>query len=442
MQRVHHSAVLWSASVIVVRTAGLICILPVVLRVLAPPDVGLWYVYLGIAQVATIFEFGFSPVIGRRASYYLAGADTVPALGLGEGVSGAQPNFDAISGLIRMSQGLYRIIALAATACLIFGGGTWLLLKYPAAFTRPTALIAYAILICATAANMLSYFWGALLFGLNQVRLQQKFLLQALVLNYSVVLLGLSAGLGLIALASGQLILGVYPRIREKRAILQLVSGPHISRAKAHWRDLWPMTWRSGLGSIASYLSLPATTLVCAQLFDLTTAGSYGVSLQIGLMISLLAGTWQSVTYPRLSALRASASLREARQLVAQRMALGLATYVALAACAFIIAPQLLHLIKSRTTLLSRPYFALLLVACAVDFIVGSHAAVLQTANYTPYLKAFIATAAASVLAGIVLGRLFGVGGLIAAPIAVQLSFNAWHTPQLCWRSLKPVPVV
>lgn len=411
--------------------------LPILLRVLPPQDVGLWYVYSTIAQLSMVFEFGFSPVIGRRASYYLAGAETVPSLGLLETQGAASPNLPAIAALINMARGLYRRIALACLLSLLTLGAAWLMSFHRDAFLRPPALAAYGILMCATGANILSYFWGALLFGLNQVRLQQVFLIQGLALNYLIVVAGLYAGAGLISLALGQLVLGLYPRWRERHAVLAIVKPAESSAtAQMHWRELWPVTWRAGVGSIAAYFSLPITTLICAQLFDLKTAASYGLSLQLALMVSSVSASWQAVTYPRLSALRTSGHIDEARRLAIHRVTLVMVTYVCLAAGMVVVAPHVLPFLKSRTQLLPPPQFALLFLACCVDLLVGAHAAIAQTGNHVPYLRGFLLTALVTVTAAFALGRTFGVTGLIAAPLCAQLLFNAWYTPYLCWRDL------
>src|SRR6266567_8101153 len=53
--------------------AGLI-LLPVVVRYFSPEDVGLWFVFITLAGLAQLLEFGFQPTLARNTAYVYAGA--------------------------------------------------------------------------------------------------------------------------------------------------------------------------------------------------------------------------------------------------------------------------------------------------------------------------------------------------------------------------------
>jgi len=60
---------------------------------------GLWYLMLSIAGLATIANLGFQPRSGAYASYYAGGADDVPRLGLVAMAAARQPNWGALAAL-------------------------------------------------------------------------------------------------------------------------------------------------------------------------------------------------------------------------------------------------------------------------------------------------------------------------------------------------------
>ena len=72
-----------------------------------------------------------------------------------------------------------------------------------------------------------------------------------------------------------------------------------------------------------------------------------------------------------------------------------------------------------------------------LDFVVGVHSAVIQTANRFPHMKTYVVSGLASVALAFGLGGVFGVAGIIAAPVVVQLTFAYFWIPRRCWIELR-----
>ncbi len=441
LSRTVQSPVIWTFLVTALRSGGFFLVLPVILRTVPSDELGLWYVFLGIAQFAGIAELGFSSTISRFTSYFLGGAREIPALGLvRDEVSGQQPNLEGLAGLVRTARWLYFRISGLMFILMIAGGGGWLYWKYPSYATRTPFALAYFFFVVGTVTNMLGYFWPGVLFGLNKVRSYQQAFLLGLLLNYAVCLVGLWIGGKLFALAGGQFVLGLYTRWKGKRTVLQTVDLMDRTPHEVPWRILWPTTWRTGLVGLASYLSLPVTTLLCAQVLDLHTTASYGLSLQLALMLHGLSAAWMTVIWPKVNAMRSRGELAEVTRLVKTRMALSVMTFALGAIVACIVGPLTLKLLRSKTEFLPEPQLALLMLTVGVDFIMGCHSAVIQTGNQTLHLRPFIVTGVLTPVMGLMLGKFFGVTGVIIAPLASQALFNAWVTPYLCWKDLNRSP--
>ena len=92
----------WALAVPLVRTAGFLALMPLVLHALAPSELGLWYVLSNIALLGGAVELQLSANIARFASYYMAGRANVPRLGLAEGdLPSGTPLYPELAGLVR-----------------------------------------------------------------------------------------------------------------------------------------------------------------------------------------------------------------------------------------------------------------------------------------------------------------------------------------------------
>ena len=400
----------------------------------------MWYVFLGIATFSGIVELGFAPNISRFASYFLGGAVAPRSLGIAPADKEKREiNYEGLAGLARMASSLYPKIGVAMGFVMTVGGGFWLTLHFGAKFWNPHVAPAYFLYAAGMTANMYGLFWMNFLVGVNRVREGQQILALGLVLHYLICVVGLLAGAGLYALALGQITLALFPRWMARRIVNRDFLGKSSTPQPVSWRDLWPMTWRSGLGGFASWLALPVMTLICAQVVGLADTARFGLSLQLAMMLHSLSGSWMAVTWPRIGVMRTRHEYPQIRRLIAERLSLSLGTYLVGAFVAWWVAPQALHLFKSKTDFLPPLILALLLGVVCIDLIIGFCNAILLSGNHVPNLQASMITGVLAAGFAFLLGHTFGILGIVLAPACAQAVFNLWWTPWLCWRDLHPV---
>lgn len=437
--RIWNSAVFWSFVVTGLRTGGFLLILPLVVRTLSPEELGFWFVLLGLVQAASLLELGFAPTIGRFTSYYMGGAAVIPARGLPAiSATNAPPNFAGIAGLVASAQKLYRCLGLATGSSFVILGGGWLAWRYPEAMNSPKAWLAFALLGAGTGFAMSQYFWGAVLAGMHRVREQQRIFFTGLVLNYTIIAVGIPMGAGIFALVLGQLALGLVPRWKARAKVRETIS-KNISGIAGiiSWETLWPTTWRNYLIQLCSYFLLPATALVCAATTSLATTAQYGLSLQLGLVLHGVAASWQAVKMPQIAALLAAGRVQEIENLTRKRLLLTFLTFAFGSFVALACGPLFFERIKSQTPLLPTGAFAILLCAVATDLWSGSFSALLQTTNRAPHLPWFCLASVAGVLLGVLLGHVYGPAGISAACILVQMAFCVWSVPWFWIRQVR-----
>jgi hypothetical protein len=438
-RRLTSSGVFWTGIVTLLRAAGFVLVLPVVLRRLPTDEVGLWYVYVGIAGFCGMIELGFAAVISRFASFYLAGLRHLPSLQPFSPSSQEESvNHSGLAGLVRASRQLYNVFAVVLLLAMGFGGGGWLLWKYREAFLQPMNLAAFAVFTAGTAWSMSGFFWTGMLFGINRVRDYQKAILGGLMLNYLIILVGVWLNWGILSLVVGQVALNIYQRLRSRAAFrkhcaIDAAAEPMPIR----WRHFWPMTWRGGLMGYGIYLGYGAIALVCAQLFDLETAARYALSFQLVSMAYQLANGWIMVKYPHIASLYVQGHFAEIRAIMFRRIGLQMLSYVVLCAVAWKVAPLTLSFLKTKTNFFPPWPLFLMMVAGAVDLYVNSISAVVQNGNRFPFVHSKLINGITAVVLAFILGKWLGLNWLICAPFLAQLTYNGWYITWWCWHDLR-----
>jgi O-antigen/teichoic acid export membrane protein len=439
IQRVFKTAVIWAFLVTVLRAAGFFLVMAYALRILPSSKIGLWYVMLNIAGLANIVEFGFNPTIGRFASFFMGGSERVPRLGLNLSPfnDAVQPNYRAVAGLITMARSLYIRFGIFVMLAILIGGGLWFASGAAGLTLAQIDIIAFVLLALGSGINMAGLFWQGLQFGINRVHTYNQYFIVGLLLSYAVSFCGLRAGMGLIALVLGFLVLNFICRLMARWDVLNFIPVTAFADPKpVAWRELWPMTWRSGLATWASFLCIQNTTLICSFITDLNTTASYGFSLQLALLLYNFSSNWILVKYPLISQLRVQGAKKTVVNIVWRRMLLSLITFIAGALMIIIAVPQILIYVHSNTQVLPTGQMIGLFIIVGFDLIIGMHASIMQTGNQVPYLRPFIFSGILVTFLGWSLGRSFGIYGLIAAVALAQVFYNYWWTPLKCWRDL------
>lgn len=439
VQRILKASVIWAFLVTLVRGAGFFLVMAYALRKLPSSEIGLWYVMLNIAGLASFVEIGFNPTISRFASFFMGGADSVPKLGLNSNPSGSQQaNYRSLAGLIVQARSLYTKFGVFVTLAMLIGGGLWFASGAARLPLNRTDAIAFVLFALGSGLNMTGLFWQGLQFGINRVRAYNQVFIISLLVSYAVSFCGLATGMGLTALVLGFLILNFACRWQARRDVLSVIPAAAFTDPQpVTWRELWPMTWRSGVTSWASFLCIQNTTLICSFITDLNTTASYGFSLQLALLLHGFSANWLSVKYPLISNLRIQKAMMEVVGIVWKRMLLSLITFIAGAVVIIIVAPQVLIYVHSNTQVLATGQMIVLFSIIGLDLIMGMHAAIMQTGNQVPHLSPFVISGILVTLLGWVLGGRYGIYGLISAVALAQVFYNYWWTPWRCWRDLR-----
>ncbi|MCD6052778.1 MAG: polysaccharide biosynthesis protein [Verrucomicrobia bacterium] len=338
-QRLLRSAVFWNYLTVALRSGAAILLLPLLLRKLSSEELGLWYVFLSLAGLGALMDFGFGNSFSRSAGYLWAGADRLLPQGVGQGTAAssdkpsAGPNYAMLGQMMVTMKWFYLLLGATVFLLLEFGGGAWVWHKTAGMEHAPSIRLAWAAYALGCALNTLGSYWPTMLTGINGVRQAQKVFLISLVVNYALSIGGLLAGWGLWGPVSGQIAMGILSRVLGRFAFLRL-AGPQLQYGGikpdfALLKILWPNSWRVGAVILGVYTMLSANTLLASGFLDLATTASFGLTMQMALFISQASLVWVMVKLPLINQLRQRGELVAIRQLFFARIWVFLFFYIA-----------------------------------------------------------------------------------------------------------------
>lgn len=185
--------------------------------------------------------------------------------------------------------------------------------------------------------------------------------------------------------------------------------------AKIHWSsEVLPAQWRMALSSFAEYISFYTAVPLIYVMHGAAIAGQLGVTWQIALAVSSIAGAIVVTRFPEFSRLAGARSVRELDGLLLSTYLISMAicSLGAVGACLVVFVLQETHLeIASR--LLPFHEVSILMLGVLIWHSNLAIVAYLRAHGGDPYLPASLTGAALLFAATVTLGRWFGPAGLI-----------------------------
>ena len=430
------SAVVWSWVFNGLRIASGLFLLPLILRVLPDPDLGMYYVFLSLSALVPLVDFGFSSSLSRYVSYATSGARTIQAQGMARLEKTSGPNFELLWDLYRVANRLYAVLALILLVLLAFWG-TYLVELRVAETSSPTATrIAWVVTLTATIFDIYSNRFINYLFAMDHVRTGTRYGVVAYTVRLAATATMLLCGLGLLSLPLGTFIGSFIQRGLARRRCLQLLSSQTIEPSKKvdfvkYLKVFWPNTWKVGIQCMSGYLTVNANTAICLHVLGLESNLKYGLSVQLLGIATTMANVWLSVRWPQVSMFRARHDAVAVRKALWPRFWLTTVSFGVLAGGIVLVGPSMIQMLSPTKTLLPTNWLALLAVTTFFDLQFTVWTTLILTENRMPSLWPTVATNLLSVTLSITLVHFtsLGLGALVLGPLIAGSLFNYWFWP-------------
>lgn len=428
--------ILWGYIAQALNIGAGIILLPIILRYLPPVDVGLWFVFVTLAGLAQMLEFGFQPTIARNSAYIYAGAQSLQRSGLPDRQSEKNGvNVKLLADLVDASKRIYRIVALLASIVLLFGGTCYI---YTILTPAQNVFSSVGAWVCFAAGYIATFYFGyinGLLQGRGDVTSANKV---SIITRGSLILLGSAAviaGYGLLGLGISSLISAVIGRWfanrfyysaaqkEELKAYRQTVHGAELIKT------LWHNASRLGVVQIGAFLIQRANILIASSFLGLSIAASYSMTLTVLMVIGAVSMVICNIHTPHMNALQAEGKQVNLQVLYGEILILAWGVYVAGFFTLFFLGQHILRAIGSKTSLLPGYQLLMLGLICALELNHSIAATYLTTTNKVPFLNAALLSGISILILSLCLVNPVQITGLIIAQGLVQLFYNNWKWP-------------
>lgn len=416
-----------------------IIIIPVAIKYLSVEDMGLWYLFIAIVGLAQLLEFGLQPTISRLTSYIYSGAKELKA----EGIPSQGGAFDhqLLFDLIHAAKIMYRYVSVGAALILLIVGTAYL--NTFEEFRHEQAL-AWLIFSISSIINFYFTYFNGLITGRGE---QQE--LYRITAISKLVMLAVSIPLlinqvGLLSMAIAAFISMVSARIMLYRVFyncarkeIEIIKNiKNIS--SSYLKTLWLSAWKLGVTSLGAFLILRANLFIASSFFGLAVAASYGLTVQLILILSSVSSMIFKLNLPKLNALQNIDDKAGLRRIFFRSLAVTHILYFSGALFIVLIGIPLLDLISSNTKLVSVPVLIMMLLMYQLELNHSVCATYLTTLNKVPFVYASLISGGFIVCISLFLSAntALGVIGLILSQFIIQLIYNNWYWPMVTYRDL------
>lgn len=415
-------------------------LLPFLLIYFDDETIGLWYIFMSLANVANLFIFGFAPSFARNVAYCWNGTDKLAKSGKYSGGDEVDNiNCSLFVVLLKTCKKVYLVIALTATVFLS-SIGTLYVYHIAGYMLEPIHYVSWMIFLLAIFLNLYFGYYVSLLGGIGRVADKNKAQVVASLFRIVTTAALLMFGMGFLGACIAYLIYGFVFRIISKyyfekstSKILEQYDKKQQVNRNDIWncfRTIWPNTWREGLVSVSDFLCTQAGTMVGSFFLTLAQTGVYSLSVQLVVVIAKVARSFQLAYIPALQSSFIRNDKQESKEIHSMCILVYCCIFMLGILALFSIGIPLLKIIKPEMLIDE----SVLIGIGITQFIIvlrNCYASYLSTTNRIEYWKGFIISGCGSIVGSIVFLYFFQVGvwGIIIAALISELVYNAWYWP-------------
>ena len=418
-----------------------ILILPLVLRLLTPEEIGMNFLMLTIGTMVSLLDFGFAPQIGRNFSYVFAGAQILQKEGLGiSNEVNATVNYRLLATLIHTAKFIYRIISFVVLFVMLSFGTLYIYIITKGFTNVDNALIIWCLYSVSTFFNIYYAYYISMLSGKGMIKEMQKSIVYSRIAYIMISVVLLLFDFGLIGVVLANFIAPFVSRYLSYHYFYSLDIKEKINNFiidKSEILDLFTIIWynakKLGIVYIGAYAITKFGIFLSGLYLSLPEVASYGIMMQLVGVISTVAGTLFTISNPRFSILK----FERNNTLLLKNFALSMGVfYLVFIIGGFILAfigPLLFSALKSNIAL---PATYIILLYVVVMMLEANHSyfsTIIVIGNSVPFVWISLMTGGLIILGSFI--SLYytnlGILGLVLVQGGVQGAYNNWKWPKV-----------
>ena len=443
--RVTRADAFWSYAGTIVSMGANFFMLPFLMYYLSAEMLGLWYVFVSIGTITSLFDFGFAVTFSRNITYCWSGAKELKKEDVAFTES-AEPNYALMKDVLATSKFIYAVISITAFIFLITFGTVYI--KFITKdIAENTAVISWLIYAVAIFLNIYYGYYASFLRGVGAITRANKNTLYARAVHIILMVILLFSGAGIIGACAAYLAYGIvfrllgkyyfykYEGLGEKLSVIKTRTS--FAKLKEVFLIVWHNAWRDGLISICDYLCSQVSVIICSVYLPLSETGVYSIGVQLATAINQISKTLYTAKQPELQNAYVNSDIHTMRKTMLSIVTTFIFLFI-LGVIGFVaVGRPLLRLVKP-SAVVSIPVF---LGISLYQFMLGfrdCYASYFSCTNRILYLKSYIISAISGVILSFAAMNILnaGVWGLIAAQVISQGVYNVWYWPLSAYKEL------
>lgn len=420
-------------------------ILPFMLLYMRSDTMGLWYVYLSLGGIVTLFDFGFNPTIARNIAYCWSGARQIQKQGISNCVN-EEVDYRLFASIWKTCRWIYFLIASLAFALLIVFGSLYIN-NIAREIISLRLYLSWMLYCVGIFLNLYYGYYATMLRGVAAISYLNIAIIVSRVFQLLMSAIMLYLGFDILAVAIGYFMYGILYRIMAKQFLLNYQGIGERVKCYFHeiltteiistFKIMWYNAWRDGIVSVSTYICNQALTLILSFYFSLEETGGYSLIVQIVTALVTVAATLYTAYQPNLQAF----SLRGEKDKLKKIMSMVMVVYwgIVLGGMGVLVlaGKSVLGIFKPELNIST---FMICLVGIYQILLKRQavFASYISNMNQVIYMKAFILSGSLSIgVAWFVAANICqNIYVLIGIQVISQAVYNNWHWSSYVKKSL------
>jgi O-antigen/teichoic acid export membrane protein len=430
--------VVWNYVATFLRIGTGVILLPFILRVFPQEMVAIWNIFSTIISMTALFDFGFNASFTRNVTYVMSGVKELKSTGyqiIGDG--NTDIDYGLFKGLINAMRWFYSRIALILLVVLASAGTYYIsvLLKTYTGDHREV-YISWLILALINCYSFYTLYYDSLLQGRGMVKRAKQIEIVGQGVYFFTAVVLILFHFNLIALVSAQAVSIILRRFLSHYFIytynFKIALRTAAARStKDFIKPILPNAVKIGITSLGGFLVSRSSVIVGALYLSLNDIASYGITMQIVMIIASLASVYFNTYQPKIVQCRIYNNVQNIRKIYACSLIFMLLIFVVFGLPLLFLGNWALDLIKSKTPLLSSSF---IIVALIVHLLETNHSiagSILLTKNEVPFFRAAICSGIVTIILMQVIFKCMRLGAwsMILAQGIAQGVYQNWKWP-------------
>jgi len=448
IKKIGGSDMAWGAGAMIMKVGTGVMLFPFVLSRFTDEQAGIWTIFTTILILVTLLDFGFNDSFARNVGYVFAGVRKLKRNGyesLEKAASDDDVDWGLMKGLIFSMRLFYGVVTIVM-ALMLLTVGTWYISTLVAKYSGDTSEVWWSwwLLVVFMCWSLYSTYYQALLQGRGLVREFSKSVVYGYLAYLVVAIVLVYLGGGLVAVVGAQFLSQIIIRLLCRRYFYTKEMKSRLAIAKRRdCRDIIkaiaPNAVKVGLTGMGGIIINKSSTFIGSEYLDLSTMASFGVTMQLVVVVSRVAILVTMVYQPNVFEWRVTGEVAKIRRLFWISTAVLFGVYILAGISIDLLGNFLLvNLLHSNTAIVTGEIFWIMLLQSCLETNHVNAATFLLTKNEVPFFKASLISAAATLML-LVIGVIYldlGLWGMVLAPTIAQGVYQNWKWPSVVIKEL------